>query len=83
MSDADVTSDSCEFGIFMPRPIQPAVLVTVEMVYNPLDLVEQNALEFLIPGDLDTYIDLDMKFYVRGKLVWERCRSDRHYCREQ
>jgi hypothetical protein len=29
----------------------------------------QNDLEFLIPGDSDTYIDLDIKLYVRGKIV--------------
>jgi hypothetical protein len=29
----------------------------------------QNELEIVIPGDSDTYIDLDIKLYVRGKLV--------------
>ena len=31
--------------------------------------MEQSDLEFLIPADTDTYIDLDIKLYVRGKLV--------------
>jgi hypothetical protein len=31
--------------------------------------VEQSDLEFLIPADTDTYIDLDIKLFVRGKLV--------------
>jgi len=31
--------------------------------------VDQSDLEFLIPGDNDTYIDLDIKLYVRGKLT--------------
>jgi len=31
--------------------------------------VEQNDLKFLIPGDSDTNIDLDIKLYVRGKMV--------------
>ena len=53
----------------MHRPIQTAVQVTVETVYKPLAPVEQNDLEFLIPGDSDTYIDLDIKLYVRGKMV--------------
>jgi len=53
----------------MHRPIQTAVLGTVEILYEPLALVEQNDLEFLIPGNSDTYIDLDIKLYVRGKLV--------------
>ena len=29
----------------------------------------QNDLKFVIPGDSDTYIDLDIKLYVRGKSV--------------
>jgi len=29
-------------------------------VYKPLAPVEQNYLEFLIPGNTDTYIDLDI-----------------------
>jgi len=41
----------------------------VETVYKPLALVEQNDLEFLNPGISDTYIDLDIKLYVRGKMV--------------
>ena len=53
----------------MHRPIQTAVQGTVETVYKSLAPVEQNDLEFLIPGDSDSYIVLDIKFYVRGKVV--------------
>ena len=66
---SDVTSISCEFDIFLHRPIQTAVLGIVETVYKPLAPVEQNYLEFLIPGDTDNYIDLDIKLHVRGKMV--------------
>ena len=45
-----------------------AVNRTVETVYNTLAPVEQNDLEFVIHGDSDTHIDLDIKLYVRGKL---------------
>ena len=31
--------------------------------------MEQNDLEFLIPGDSNTYIGIDIKLYVRGKMV--------------
>ena len=31
--------------------------------------MQQNDLEFVIPGDSDTYTDLDIKLYVRGQLV--------------
>jgi hypothetical protein len=69
MSDAEVASFCCKFDIFKHRPIQTVVLGTVETVHKPLANVERNDLEFLIPGDSDTYIDIDVKLYVRGKLV--------------
>jgi hypothetical protein len=53
----------------MHRPIQTVVLRTVETMYKPLAPMDQNDLEFLIPGDSNTHIDFDIKFYVRGKLV--------------
>ena len=31
--------------------------------------MEQSDLEFVIPDDLDTYIDLDIKLYIRRKLI--------------
>jgi hypothetical protein len=37
--------------------------------YKPIASVDQNDLEFSIPEDHDTYIDLDIKFYVKGKRV--------------
>jgi len=46
MSHAEVTSVSSEFDIFMHRPIQTAVLGTVETMYKPLAPGEQNDLEF-------------------------------------
>jgi hypothetical protein len=62
MLSAEVASVSSEDIIFVHRPIQMVVLGTVETVYKPLDPVEQNDLEFVISGDSDTYIDLDIKF---------------------
>ena len=56
---SEVKSISSQFHIFMHRHIQTAVLGTVKTVYKPLAPVEQNDLEFLIPGFSDTYIDLD------------------------
>ena len=47
---SEVTSISSQFDTFMYRPIQTAVQGTVERVYKPLAPVEQNDLEFLIPG---------------------------------
>ena len=47
---SEVMSISSQFDIFMHRSIQTAVQSTVETVYKPLAPVEQNDLEFLIPG---------------------------------
>ena len=37
--------------------------------YKPIATVDQNDLEFLIPGDSESYIDLDIKLYVKGRLL--------------
>jgi len=65
MLGAEIASVSSEFGIFVRRPIQTAVLRTVETVYKPLAPTVQNELEIVIPGDSDTYIDLDIKLRSR------------------
>jgi len=44
------------------------VLGTIETAYKPIAPVEQNDFEFLIPGDKDNFIRLDIQLYVRGKL---------------
>ena len=69
MSATEVASISSEFDIFAHKPVQTSVLGTIETVYKPIAPVEQNDLEFLIPGDKDNYIRLDIQLYVRGKLV--------------
>ena len=46
-----------------------SVLGTIETAYKPIAPVERNNLEFLIPGDKDSYIRLDIQLYVRVKLV--------------
>jgi hypothetical protein len=60
---------SSKFDIFAAKPIQESVLETAEVVYNPIASVDQSDLEFLIPTDNETYIDLDIKLYVRAKLT--------------
>ena len=39
------------------------------MTYKPLASAEQSDLEFLIPADNDTYVDLNIKLYIRRKLI--------------
>jgi len=60
---------SCEYDIFAPKPVQSAILGTDVVHYKPIATVNQNDLEFLIPGDSETYIDQDIKLYVRGKII--------------
>ena len=66
---SEITSISIQFDIFRHRPIQTAVQDNVETVYKTLVNVEQNDLEFLMHGNSDTLIDLDIKLNVRGKIV--------------
>ena len=69
MSVADIQTVSSEFDIFAHKPIQTTVLETIGTDYKPIAPVEHSDLEFLIPADTDTYIDLDIILYVRGKSV--------------
>ena len=66
---AEKTSVTSEFDIFAHRHIQTSVIGTIQTAYKPSAPVDLNDLEFYIPADNDTYIDLDMKLYVRGKLI--------------
>ena len=66
---ADVVSASTEFDIFATRPVQNSTLETIETAYKPIASLDQSDLEFLIPADHDTYIDLNIQLYIRGKLV--------------
>jgi len=58
-----------EFYIFAPKPVKASVVETTEVAYKPIASVDQSDLEFLIPSDSDTYIDLNIRLYIRGKLT--------------
>jgi hypothetical protein len=58
-----------EFDIFPTKPAQTAILETRETLYKPIVPIDQNDLEFVIPGDNETYTDLNIHIYVRGKLM--------------
>ena len=66
---ADVVSTSTEFDVFATRPVQTSTIETIETAYKPIASLDQRDLEFLIPADHDTYIDLNIQLYVRGKLT--------------
>jgi len=60
---------SSEFDIFAHKPIHSAILGTDVVHHKPIATVDQNDLEFLILSDSETYIDLDIKLFVRGRLI--------------
>jgi len=65
----DVELVTTEFDIFAHKPVQTAILKTNGVHHKPIATVDQNNLEFFIPGDNETYIDLDIKLFVKGKLI--------------
>ena len=65
----DVEFVTTEFDIFAHKPVQTAILETNAVNYKPIATVDQNDLEFFIHVDNETYIDLDIKLYVKGKLI--------------
>ena len=66
---ADLVSASTEFHIYATKPVQTSTLETVETSYKPIAALDQSDLEFLVPADQDTYIDLNIQLYIRGKLT--------------
>ena len=66
---ADVVSASTEFDIFAARPVQTSKLETLGTSYKPIAALDQSDLEFLIFADQETYIDLNIQLYIRGKLT--------------
>jgi hypothetical protein len=60
-----------EFDIFCRKPKQISTVETKETIYRPIASVDQADIEFVIPGDSDTYVSLDLKLYVKGKLIRE------------
>ena len=49
--------------------MQASIVETTEVTYKSIASVDQSDLEFLIPSDSDTYIDLNIRLYIRGKLT--------------
>jgi hypothetical protein len=58
-----------EFDVFREKPVQTGTLDTIPTWYHPIASVSQSDLEFLIPGDSETYVDTLIRLYVRGRLT--------------
>ena len=66
---AEAFSVRSEFDIFAHKPVQILVHETVETIYRAIASVDHSDLEFMFPVDNDTYIDLNIRLFVRGKLT--------------
>jgi len=60
-----------EFDIFGRKPKQSSTVKTNETIYRPIAYVDQTDIGFVILGDRDTYVELDLKLFVKGKLQTE------------
>ena len=49
--------------------MQSAVVSDRVSIYKPIAAVDQNVLEFVVPCDNESYIDLNIKLMVKGKLT--------------
>ena len=58
-----------ELDLFLAKPVQTAILGIRDILYKSIASVNQTDLEFVIPGDNETHIDLNIKLYVHGKLT--------------
>ena len=60
-----------EYDIFVRKPKQSSIVETNKTIYRPIASVDQTDIELVIPGDSDTYVDLDLKLFVKGTLKTE------------
>jgi len=68
MAAEEPTFVGSEFDLFARKAKQDSCLEINETIYEPISSVDQTDIEFLIPGDSDTYIDLNLKLFIRRKL---------------
>jgi myo-inositol-hexaphosphate 3-phosphohydrolase len=57
------------FDIFARRSVQNAVLWFLVTHNKTIAAVDQSDLVYVLPGDDETYVDLDIHMPVRGKFV--------------
>jgi hypothetical protein len=69
MSQSDLAFVSSEFDVIAPKPVQHAIQELNVTVCKSIAPTDQSDLEFLIRADSDTYVDPDIKIYIRGKFA--------------
>jgi hypothetical protein len=60
-----------EFDISTHKAKQVSTVASHETIYQPIASVVQTGIEYLIPGDNDSYIDLDIKLFIKRQLLKE------------
>lgn len=65
----EALSVSTEFDIFVENPVQTSVQETMGTIYRPTASLDYREFEFLILELNDTYMDLNIRLCVRGKLT--------------
>jgi hypothetical protein len=71
MSDHVCRRSVCKFRFrhICYQTCTDVTLETTETSYIPIASIDQTDLEFLVPADHDTYIDLDIQLYIRDQLI--------------
>ena len=54
-----------DFDLFSRKPKQDSCEETTKTIYKPIASVDQTDIDFVIPGDSGTYIDLNLKLFIR------------------
>ena len=58
-----------ELDLFARKTEQDSCLETTEVLYKPSASVDQTDIEFLVPGVSETYIDVNLKLFIRGEII--------------
>ena len=58
-----------EFDLFGRKAKQDSCLETTEVIYKPIASVDQKDIESLVPGNSETYFDLNLKLFIRGNII--------------
>ena len=62
-------SVSSEFEICAQKPLHTSVQEMMETIFRRIASVDQSDREFLFTAEIDTYIDMNIRLFVRGKLT--------------
>jgi hypothetical protein len=56
--------------IFTRKARQASTVDTTETIHKTIAPIDQSDLEFILPADNETYVDPNIKLYIKGKFVY-------------